>query len=170
MGSDEASPSGEDGNTFSVAEEALDSRESPCCPKAQQASQDQPVEVSTKEVSLDPLSGEDAVAEVALDSAMSPSVSKAPTAVASKDQPGETSPKEESLDPHSGEDSLHGQKIHYTLDCWNIVDKSTLRGKLDWPGSSKNGRFIHMRLTIPLTSSTPLNSGDVVTVKGRTKK
>merc|ERR1712032_1293012 len=39
-----------------------------------------------------------------LDSLMSPSVSRAPTAVASKDQPpGETSPKEESLDPHSGE-------------------------------------------------------------------
>merc|ERR1712032_1343922 len=39
-----------------------------------------------------------------LDSLMSPSVSRAPTAVASKDQPpGETSPKEESLDSHSGE-------------------------------------------------------------------
>ena len=48
-----------------VAKVALDSRESPCCPKAQQASQDQPVEVSTKEVSLDPLPGEDTVAKVA---------------------------------------------------------------------------------------------------------
>ena len=69
LGSEEASPSGEDGNTFSVAEEALDSRESPCWPKAQQAIQDQPVEASTKEVSLDPLPGENAVAEVVLNSA-----------------------------------------------------------------------------------------------------
>ena len=56
LGSKGASPSGEDGNTFSVAEEELDSRESPCCPKAQQVSKDQPVEASTKEVPLDSLS------------------------------------------------------------------------------------------------------------------
>ena len=169
LGSEEASPSGEDGNTSSVAEEAFDSHESPCCPKAQQANKDQPVEASTKEVSLDPLSGEDKVAEEALDSAMSPSVSKAPTAVTSKDQPGETSPKEESLDPHSREDSLHGQKIHFTLDCWRIDDKSTLCGKLRCPELLQDGRFIFMRLLIPLTSSTPLNSGDVVTVKETVK-
>ena len=95
-------------------------------------------------------------------------VSKAPTnTVASKDQPGEKSPKEASLDPHSGEDSLRGQKIDCTLDCWDIVDNSTLRGKLDWPGRSKDGCFVFMHLLIPLTSSTPLYSGDVVTVKGR---
>ena len=70
---------------------------------------------------MDPLSGEDTVAEVALDSAMSISVSKTPTTVASKDQPGETSPKKESLDPHSGEDSLHGQKIHYTFWIFGIL-------------------------------------------------
>ena len=82
----------------------MDSRASPCCPKAQQASQDQPGEASPKEASLDPLSGEDVVAEEVLDSPMCPSDSKAPTAVASRDlPPGETSPKEGSLDPHSGE-------------------------------------------------------------------
>ena len=114
-------------------------------------------------MSLDPLSGEDKVAEDALDSATSPSVSKAPTAVASKDQPGETSPKEESLDPHSREDSLQGQKIYCTLDYWTVVDKSTICGKHD-------GYFSIMTFAIPLTSSMRLNSGDVVTVKGQTAK
>ena len=110
LGSEETLPSGEDGNTSLVAEEEWDSQESLGCPKAQQTSQDQPGETSPKDVSFHPrsgeepvaFSGEDAVAEMALDSAMRPSLSKAPTAVASRDlPPGETSPKEESLEPRS---------------------------------------------------------------------
>ena len=93
LSSEETIPSGEDdGNALSVADEGLDSQASPCCPKAQQTSQDQPGETS--------LSGEDTIAEDVLDSAMRPSLSKALIAVASKDLlPGETSPKDVSFDP-----------------------------------------------------------------------
>ena len=176
LGSGEAQPSGEDGNTSLVAEEGLDSRASPGCPKAQQASQDQPGETSPKDVSFDALSGEgrpprsylqavlcrgtpsvvdvlavdDSFAEEVLSSKMSSSFPKAPTAVASKDQPGEASPKEDSLDPLSGVATSDGVG-------WILVDSAYRHANRNIPRLTEETVQEILRTTTAVSVSSTLS-------------